>query len=161
MQHRSQEKIDYLSRAMKAHNERTSINDYISILRERMTGLKGICYEGTDMPKSRNTEKDLSDYAARIDRELRSYRKAAQREQRARRDVLKIIRELSKKNRKEPDGKTRRQIGQEMRLLELRYLDYLKWEDVAAALGYEVAQTFRIHKRAIERVTIPEIIDSE
>ena len=156
-----QEKIDYLSRAMDAHNERVSIDGYISILRDRMTGVKGISYEGADMPRSRNRETDLSDYAARIDRELRSYKKAAQQEQRARKDVKNCIKALAGQVRKEPDEKTHRKIRQEQRLLELRYLDYLKWEDVAEALGYEIAQTFRIHTRALNRIAMGEKHDSE
>jgi len=149
------EKIDYLSRAMDAHDERVSIDGYISILRERMTGVKGISYEDADMPRSRNTKTDLSDYAARIDRELRSYKRAAQKEKKARRDVQNCIRALAVKERKEPDERTRRKIRQEQRLLELRYLDYLKWEDVAAAMSYERAQTFRVHTRALDRITLP------
>ena len=112
-----QEKIDYLSRAMDAHNERVSIDGYISILRDRMTGVKGISYEGADMPRSRNRETDLSDYAARIDRELRSYKKAAQQEQRARKDVKKCIQTLAGQVRKEPDERTHRKIRQSSALL--------------------------------------------
>lgn len=41
-------------------------------------------------------------------------------------------------------------------VLEYRYRDLLKWEDVAAKMGYELRQTFNLHGEALLRVKVPD-----
>ena len=41
-------------------------------------------------------------------------------------------------------------------LLELRYLCFKSWEDVAEELGYNVRHIYRLHDEAVEQSTIPE-----
>ena len=41
-------------------------------------------------------------------------------------------------------------------LLELRYLCFKSWEDVAEELGYNVRHIYRLHDEAVEQITIPE-----
>lgn len=38
------------------------------------------------------------------------------------------------------------------RLLELRYRDYLNWQDIADRMGYDVRQIYRLHGEALLRV---------
>ena len=38
-------------------------------------------------------------------------------------------------------------------ILELRYLSYMRWEEIAIELGY-----FRLHRNALDEITIPETI---
>ena len=40
-------------------------------------------------------------------------------------------------------------------LLKLRYVEMLKWEDVAKRMGYTKRYTEKLHKRAIEHIKIP------
>lgn len=37
-------------------------------------------------------------------------------------------------------------------LLNLRYLEFKKWEDIAPIMGYTIRQTTRIHGRALKKV---------
>ena len=41
-------------------------------------------------------------------------------------------------------------------LLELRYLCFKSWEDVAEDMGYNVRHIYRLHDEAVEQVAIPE-----
>lgn len=40
----------------------------------------------------------------------------------------------------------------ERRVMRMHYIDGLKWEAVAVAIGYEWAQTHRIHARALKKL---------
>ena len=41
-------------------------------------------------------------------------------------------------------------------LLELRYLCFKSWEEVALDMGYNVRHIYRLHDEAVEQVPIPE-----
>ena len=41
-------------------------------------------------------------------------------------------------------------------LLELRYLCFKSWEDVAEDMGYNVRHIYRLHDEAVDQVAIPE-----
>jgi len=83
-----QKAADYLYRYKIAKGEVKDIERRIDRVRAEMMGVKGINYEGGDMPKARNTEHDLSDYIARIDGLLRDWQDAQNR-------ALDVMREVS------------------------------------------------------------------
>ena len=83
-----QKAADYLYRYKIAKGEVKDIERRIDRVRAEMMGVKGISYEGGDMPKARNTEHDLSDYIARIDGLLRDWQDAQNR-------ALDVMREVS------------------------------------------------------------------
>lgn len=41
-------------------------------------------------------------------------------------------------------------------LLELRYLCFKTWEQIAVEMGYTLAYTFELHKKALNRVQVPK-----
>ena len=43
-------------------------------------------------------------------------------------------------------------------ILELRYLSYMRWEEIAIELGYGIDNVFRLHRNALDEITISEII---
>ena len=43
-------------------------------------------------------------------------------------------------------------------ILELRYLSYMRWEEIAIELGYGIDNVFRLHRNALDEIKIPEII---
>lgn len=43
-------------------------------------------------------------------------------------------------------------------ILELRYLSYMRWEEIAIELGYGIDNVFRLHRNALDEITIPETI---
>ena len=40
-------------------------------------------------------------------------------------------------------------------LLELRYLCFRSWEQIAVAMGYSLRQVFRLHDKALNKITQP------
>ncbi len=43
-------------------------------------------------------------------------------------------------------------------VLELRYLSYIRWEEIAIELGYGIDNVFRLHRNALDEIKIPETI---
>lgn len=43
-------------------------------------------------------------------------------------------------------------------VLELRYLSYMRWEEIAIELGYGIDNVFRLHRNALDEINIPETI---
>lgn len=43
-------------------------------------------------------------------------------------------------------------------VLELRYLSYKRWEEIAVELGYGIDNVFRLHRNALEQIEVPERI---
>lgn len=43
-------------------------------------------------------------------------------------------------------------------ILELRYLSYMRWEEIAIELGYGTDNVFRLHRLALDEIRIPETI---
>ena len=111
-----QKAADYLYRYKIAKGEVKDIERRIDRVRSEMMGVKGISYEGGDMPKAHNTEQDLSDYIARIDGLLRDWQDAQNR-------ALDVMREVSD---------TINSIGnaQARRVLMLYYVDGKKYPEI-------------------------------
>lgn len=83
-----QEAAVYLSRYSVAKAEVKDIERRIERARCEMMGVKGISYEGGDMPKAHNTEQDLSDYMVRIDDLIQDWKAAQDR-------AVTLMREIS------------------------------------------------------------------
>ena len=111
-----QKAADYLYRYKIAKGEVKDIERRIERMRSEMMGVKGISYEGGDMPKAHNTEQDLSDYIARIDGLLHDWQDAQNR-------ALDVMREVSD---------TINSIGnaQARRVLMLYYVDGKKYPEI-------------------------------
>ena len=41
-------------------------------------------------------------------------------------------------------------------LLELRYLNYISWEKIALEMNFSIDNIFKLHKKALDAVEIPE-----
>ena len=41
-------------------------------------------------------------------------------------------------------------------LLTLRYIEFMKWEDIAETMNFSETQIFRIFKRALKNITVPD-----
>ena len=91
------------------------------------------------MPKG-SEQRDLSDYAAKLDELIQELKE--ERLERVKRlsDIEKSIRQL-----KNEDAQM---------IMRLRYIDGLKWEEVCVAINYEWAQMHRIHARALREIKI-------
>lgn len=43
-------------------------------------------------------------------------------------------------------------------ILELRYLSYMKWEEIAIELGYGIDNIYYLHRKALDEIQIPETL---
>lgn len=46
-------------------------------------------------------------------------------------------------------------------LLEMRYLNQMTWEQIAVKLGYDLRYTYKIHGRALQKISVPEKKDTK
>ena len=43
-------------------------------------------------------------------------------------------------------------------ILELRYLSYMRWEQIAIELGYGIDNVYYLHRKALDEISIPETL---
>lgn len=100
-------------------------------------GIRAIIY--SDMPKSHNVDRDLSDAMIKIEELANQYRDAVK-------ENTAIMAEVSAVILAVPDET-------QMRLLWLRYIDGVRNEhDLASAIGYEVRWMWELHGRGLNAV---------
>ncbi len=87
-------------------------------------------------------KKDLSDYAAKKDELMAQMIQARYRRISTYTGIFRAIEEL-------PDERERQ-------ILTYRYIQCLKWEEIAIKMHMEWAQVHRIHARALEHFKMPE-----
>lgn len=131
-------KKEYLRQYITAEQRCIDIESRIEDLK-RKYAVKAIVY--SDMPKSHNSERDLSEYAAELDgfqRDLREARTYAIKKQR---EIYRAVQSVE-------DPRLRR-------ILELRYVDGKKWQEIADKVGKDIRHIIRLHGEALEKFTIP------
>ena len=130
----------YLSRYQIARAEVGDIEKRIERVRSEMMGVKGINYEGGDMPKARNTERDLSDYMVRIDDLIHDWQSARVR-------AIELMREISETINVIDHNQARR-------VLMLHFVDGYSYEDIANMIPCDVRTVFRYRAIGLRKVVI-------
>ena len=130
----------YLSRYQIARAEVGDIEKRIERVRSEMMGVKGINYEGGDMPKARNTERDLSDYMVRIDDLIHDWQNARVR-------AIELMREISETINAIDHTQARR-------VLMLHFVDGYNYEDIADMIPCDVRTVFRYRAIGLRKVVI-------
>lgn len=93
------------------------------------------------MPKAAGDNKDLSDYAAKLDELENTYMDLKNEELDIRMDIRKKIEKLSDPN--------------EVKVLDLRYLQlYEDWEDIYKKMGLSKSRVHKIHSNALIHLKI-------
>ncbi len=128
-----EEKKDYLRGYERAVRQMERINERIDEIRSNRIGT-GINCDG--MPHAHNNNSDLSDYAAKIDKELRRYAKARYRR-------IMLCKEISDKI-EQMDNEDEKDV------LTYRYIRLMKWEDICVKIDKSWKQTHRIHAKALK-----------
>ena len=106
----------YLSRYRTAQAEARDIERRIERVRTEMMGVKGISYEGGDMPKSPSVTGDLSDYMVRIDDLIHEWQTAQIKAIDTMREISQVINSVSN--------------DQARRVLMLYYVDGNKYPEI-------------------------------
>lgn len=130
----------YLSQYQVAQAEVKDIERRIERVRGEMMGVKGISYEGGDMPKAHNVERDLSDYIVRIDDLLRDWQAAQVR-------AIELMREVSETINAIDHNQARR-------VLMLHFVDGYKYEDIAGMIPCDIRTVYRYRAIGLRKVVI-------
>ena len=88
------------------------------------------------MPKAAGVHRDLSDYIVRLDAM-----------------ICRLVREKAEKLKRREEIEIKIDAmgdDQEQRVLRLRYIKGLDWEDVSEKMGYSWAHVHRIHNNALD-----------
>ena len=130
----------YLSRYQIARAEVSDIEKRIDRARSEMMGIKGISYEDGDMPKSHNTEHDLSDYIVRIEDLIRDWQNAQAR-------ALDLVREISEAiNAVDHD--------QARRVLMLHFIDGHPYERIAEIMDKSENTVYRWRRIGLMKIKV-------
>jgi len=130
----------YLSRYQIARAEVGDIEKRIERVRSEMMGVKGISYEGGDMPKAQFRTGDLSDYIARIDDLIKDWETAQVR-------AVELMREISETINAIDHNQARR-------VLMLHFVDGYSYEDIAVMIPCDVRTVFRYRAIGLRKVVI-------
>lgn len=130
----------YLSRYQIARAEVGDIEKRIERVRSEMMGVKGISYEGGDMPKAQFRTGDLSDYIARIDDLIKDWETAQVR-------AVELMREISETINAIDHNQARR-------VLMLHFVDGYSYEDIADMIPCDVRTVFRYRAIGLRKVVI-------
>ena len=124
---------EQLSSLRRMSQEINTMQDYITMLRQEAEGVGAMRL--SDMPKG-GISKDMSDTIAKIvDLQNDSYRLILSHLEK-RELVMLVIAQIEK-----TEPRT---------VLIRRYILNEKWEDIAAAMGYEMSQVYRLHSEALQ-----------
>ena len=132
------EKIAYLEQYYEAKNLERRLSEGIDNLCSTSMRAKSPKYDG--MPHGHDTERDLSDLMAKLDREFSRLFKQQKKAIEIRQDIEKSINALE--NEKE---KT---------VLWLRYIKFYSWETVAIEMSYNYNHVIRLHGMALNNLHI-------
>ena len=133
----NEKKKEYLNRYRQAVRKYNSLQEQEKQLRSQMDGPKAIEY--SDMPKAYK-QTDLSDYMVRLERIL-------DRIANEKNEMQKIQLEIEEKIIDVMDG-------EQSRILYLRYIQFMNWEDICVEMGYSWRQIHNIHSKALNDLKI-------
>lgn len=136
---KNEKKKEYLNRYRQAVSKYNSLQEQEKQLRSQMDGPKAIEY--SDMPKA-HKQTDLSDYMVRLERILT-------RISNEKNEMQKIQLEIEEKIIDMMDG-------EQSRVLYLRYIQFMKWEDICVEMGYSWRQVHNIHSKALKNLSISQ-----
>ena len=132
----------YLSQAFGLNQRIESKIDQIAVLNDLATKAT-VTY--SDMPKSPNRDGSRMEDAII---------KIIDLEAEINQDMMKLV-ELQKdiiRRIKAVDG------AELQTILELRYLSYMRWEEIAIELGYGIDNVYYLHRKALDNIKIPETL---
>ena len=130
---------EYLLRYKDAYEEAQDTLNRITALRLKYSAPSAIEY--SDMPRARNTEHDMSDYVARVEELTRDMIEKYNRCLGIEVDIYQRIWSMKEWDERE--------------VLRLRYIDDLKWEEIAERIKTGKRNVHFIHGRALRNFPLP------
>lgn len=131
----NEQKKEYLNQYRNANRKYRLLLEQERGLRLEMQGAKPVEY--SDMPKG-NGQMDLSAAMAKLDELLSKIEKNKA-------EMLDIRIDIESRIADMPDGL-------QGRVLYLRYICLMNWEDICVEIGYSWKQTHRLHSKALKNL---------
>ncbi len=132
----------YLSQAFGLNQRIESKIDQIAVLNDLATKAT-VTY--SDMPKSPNRDGSRMEDAII---------KIIDLESEINKDMMKLV-ELKKDIIRRVKAVESAEL---QTILELRYLSYMRWEEIAIELGYGIDNVYHLHRKALDEIEIPETL---
>ena len=132
----------YLSQAFGLNQRIESKIDQIAVLNDLATKAT-VTY--SDMPKSPNRDGSRMEDAII---------KIIDLESEINKDMMKLV-ELKKDIIRRIKAVESAEL---QTILELRYLSYMRWEEIAIELGYGIDNVYHLHRKALDEIEIPETL---
>ena len=132
----------YLSQAFGLNQRIESKIDQIAVLNDLATKAT-VTY--SDMPKSPNRDGSRMEDAII---------KIIDLESEINKDMMKLV-ELKKDIIRRVKAVESAEL---QTILELRYLSYMRWEEIAIELGYGIDNVYHLHSKALDEIEIPETL---
>lgn len=129
-----EEKKEYLNGYKKACIKLVALQEQMESLRE--VGQTARSQQLSDMPKGGKRHKDLSDLVVKTE-------KLQDRIDDVMIETLQVKIEIEESLLEVKDA-------EEARVLRLRYIDFMKWEDISEEMNYSYRQVLYVHGRALE-----------
>ena len=127
----NEKKKEYLNRYKNAVKKYKSLKEQEEALQLEIDGPKGVGYDSIGMPKGSSRPSDISDYIVRVE---------------------KILSKID--NKKKEMQKIRLEIEEKIADVDLRYVKFMKWEDICVELNCSWRQVHNIHSKALKNLNI-------
>lgn len=141
----NQEKKEYLCKYRNVCIRLVNLQEQLTSFYEVEQSAKA--HQLSDMPRSQKRKKDLSDVMVRIEQLKDTMDDKIIESLKLRTDIETII--LNVKD------------DTERMLLRLRYIEFMKWEDICQKMMYSRQQVYRIHNKAIKNLNMLHIDTSK
>lgn len=138
----NEKKKEYLNRYKNAAKKYQSLKEQEEALQLEVDGPKGIGYDSMGMPKGSSQPSDISDYIVRVEKILSKIDNKKKEMQKIRLEIEEKIADV--------------EDGTQSKILYLRYIKFMKWEDICVELRYSWKQMHRMHSQALKNLKINE-----
>lgn len=136
----NEKKKEYLNRYKNAAKKYRSLKEQEEELILEVNGPKGIEYDNVGMPKGSSRPSDISDYIVKVEEFLRKIDDKKKEMQQIRLEIEEKIADV--------------EDGTQSKILYLRYIKFMKWEDICVELNCSWRQVHNTHSKALKNLNI-------
>lgn len=136
----NEKKKEYLNRYKNAAKKYQSLKEQEEELILEVNGPKGIEYDNVGMPKGSSRPSDISDYIVKVEEFLRKIDDKKKEMQQIRLEIEEKIADV--------------EDGTQSKILYLRYIKSMKWEDICVELNCSWRQVHNTHSKALKNLNI-------
>lgn len=136
----NEKKKEYLNRYKNAVKKYQSLKEQEEALILEVNGPKGIEYDNVGMPKGSSRPSDISDYIVKVEDFLGKIDDKKKEMQQIRLEIEEKIADV--------------EDGTQSKILYLRYIKFMKWEDICVELNCSWRQVHNTHSKALKNLNI-------